>query len=369
MTRIDPKFKNATTPDKLDKNLRLAYDYLISGKSKKEVCNKLNLQMSTVIGLYNHFNMGSLIKKQNTDIKEVVESDMNMVEKTKTQKKKCTRLSEESKIEIYNLIKNGEFTRKEICEMYDIVSSTITNIMKKYSYIDNDTINKEEVNIVSEEVVEDEPKNNVTKYVGSVFKCGLIKDRHDMPVTKFIYSNINGDLMFDYNELENIAYDFIKSNCCDSEGNPVRNCVIYTSGLQCTLVSAIKACNILKVNLSIMHYDAVDSDFKEQKVFGDFNLSYSYLDEIDNIYNDMYMHNCTKEDLLNTETFYVVTVVNSDINLKYTNLFLDIDLAWNKFKYEVDNKQDNNTVIYFEKYGVTKNKNNYFKIKNISKTF
>ena len=90
----------------------------------------------------------------------------------------------------------------------------------------------------------------------SVVKCGLIADRHDMPVSDFVFSrSLDSDLMFDFDRQYRMVEAFIRLRIKFENGVPNKEIQCYVSGLQSPLVTLIRVCNDLKVRLTIMHYN------------------------------------------------------------------------------------------------------------------
>jgi len=93
-------------------------------------------------------------------------------------------------------------------------------------------------------------------------KLGLVKGRHELPVEKYIFENIENVL--DFETLEKEAYTFLKENLI----NHGKSVIIYVTGLTSALIACLKALKQLKMEcVSLMHYDASSENYKEQIYF------------------------------------------------------------------------------------------------------
>ncbi|MEE1154444.1 MAG: hypothetical protein UH241_04735 [Acutalibacteraceae bacterium] len=116
------------------------------------------------------------------------------------------------------------------------------------------------------------------------FKVGLIKGRHELPVSEYIFSNeLNFPL--DYRELDKIVANFIEKNIeietasgfainSVSEGGSdhlyyvsKKRLVVYVTGLTACTASVIKICMHNGVHLTLMHYDPVTQEYMPQIIF------------------------------------------------------------------------------------------------------
>jgi hypothetical protein len=90
-----------------------------------------------------------------------------------------------------------------------------------------------------------------------VFECVLVDGRHSTPAVKGVFKEgLDKDTMFNYEKQLEICEDFLKKYLrFDNEGRANKSVKIYCTGLQSPLVSFIKACEELKVNLSCLHFD------------------------------------------------------------------------------------------------------------------
>lgn len=91
-----------------------------------------------------------------------------------------------------------------------------------------------------------------------VAEYGLIRGRHNLPVDKFIYTNI--DDVTDFSKLEEVA---IKSITRDAD-----ILVIYVTGLTSATVAVINVAKIIGYKFIILkHYDNASSNYLSQWVY------------------------------------------------------------------------------------------------------
>ena len=98
--------------------------------------------------------------------------------------------------------------------------------------------------------------NRITS-ASPVFECVLVDGRHSTPAVKGVFEDgLDKETMFDYDKQLQICKDFLKKYLrFDSEGRANKSVNLYCTGLQSPLVSFIKACEELKVNLCCLHYN------------------------------------------------------------------------------------------------------------------
>lgn len=148
-------------------------------------------------------------------------------------------------------------------------------------------------------------------------RCGLIDGRHNMPVSKYVYKeSFDQELMFNFDEQYDIAIKFIEDNIkFDDKGIPQKNIILYTTGYQAALVSFLKACDDKKINVSVMHYNAVSSTYVKQ-VFSDVHKdnNNNLLENDDRIINlcdrtdEIFTYNCDILDLFQQDTFFMIKI-------------------------------------------------------------
>lgn len=116
------------------------------------------------------------------------------------------------------------------------------------------------------------------------FEVGLIKGRHELPVSEYIF---NEELSFplDYRKLDEIVADFIEKNIEIETASGIainsvpeggsdhlyyvskKRLVVYVTGLTACTAAVIKICMYYGVHLTLMHYDPVTQEYMPQIIF------------------------------------------------------------------------------------------------------
>ena len=103
-----------------------------------------------------------------------------------------------------------------------------------------------------------------------VVKVGLIRGRHEMPVSAYIFDEIED--MFDYKSIYDHIADFIRnevgiechrgSGIHTNKGKKVL--IVYVTGLTSVACALVDVCNKLGVPLGLMHYDRNADSYRMQ---------------------------------------------------------------------------------------------------------
>ena len=155
--------------------------------------------------------------------------------------------------------------------------------------------------------------------MGHALACGLVSERHEMPVGISLYifeKYLNTSLVFNFEEQYRIAKEFILGNIY-RDNKPNKDLIVYCTGIQSALASVIKAAYDLGVNLILAHYDAYNKKYRYQLVWGDFTKESPITNKVIRFINtsESYQYyNCTYIDL--DDTLFVVTFSNSDTGNK-----------------------------------------------------
>lgn len=112
-------------------------------------------------------------------------------------------------------------------------------------------------------------------------KVGLIKGRHEMPVSSYIFDEINNVLDFD--TMSKQIVNFINSNLSvyATYGCGINQIgyedvevltadtrlVVYVTGLTAVTAEIIKVCALKGISLTLMHYDRESGDYLPQVIF------------------------------------------------------------------------------------------------------
>lgn len=149
-------------------------------------------------------------------------------------------------------------------------------------------------------------------YREDVVCVGLVKDRHDMPVEKFIFDKVQESVMFKYEELDKIVVDFIKNEVGlkkDKETGELvgtKSLVVYVTGLTCCIGSVIKICHNYSVNLTLMHYNIKNGEYYKQVIWNSFGKG--YINTLFNNATEINLHDITIEEMRENR-FYVMRTV------------------------------------------------------------
>ena len=160
--------------------------------------------------------------------------------------------------------------------------------------------------------------NLASKNNSVTVEAGLVADRHNMPVGRFIYPEaLSQDLMFNYSEQERIAQDFLKANFDfdpDSNDKRIKVLKLYITGMQCAFAAVMKVCTEMGVNLVAMHYNSATGGYVPQYIVGQVEETGAYVKGFDRILSqkslngDILLFNCTYEDFseTNIDNFYIL---------------------------------------------------------------
>lgn len=85
---------------------------------------------------------------------------------------------------------------------------------------------------------------------------GLIKDRHNMPVDDYIFDTVGDPLNFNWMDLK--VFKWIHEHQVHDR------LYVYVSGLTAATASVVKVCYIMRIPLSLMHYNSSTNSYVEQ---------------------------------------------------------------------------------------------------------
>lgn len=279
----------------------------------------------------------------------------------------------------------------QIGKKYNLSASTVFRHIKKIRELLSNTSTEDESNNTKLEPKEiEEPQedntsvtdNNVDeKYDGlnlfcsknNLLICGLVADRHDMPIDLFIFDTIDSDLMFDYYMQESMVREFILNHInFDEDGIPDKDIVLYLSGLQCALESVFLLCEELHINLTTAHYNTQINRYRFRNTISKYPTKW-YNEKINSlrvISDELYQYKCNINDLVEGDYFYSITEVELDENFvitkRTTTIIQDYDLLWPLYGYIIKKcKKINKTInIYVNTQQITFN--GYIKIDTLT---
>ena len=154
----------------------------------------------------------------------------------------------------------------------------------------------------------DENKEFKIKKLNSrVLSCGLIAKRHEIPVDKYIFNDIDSGLMFNFDKQKEICFEFINKHIEFVNGEPNKMIELYATGLQSPLATVQSVCTELKIPLTIMHYDATSMSYKSQSVFtGAKSINQYSLPKFGKC-RDIYLcGDVTEEEILSSKPIYLI---------------------------------------------------------------
>lgn len=227
----------------------------------------------------------------------------------------------------------------QIAEDYDSSNMTVQQITEKYSVskatvyraIAATDINIRKPRSKSTTKIDSQPKppkkekevkaiNSIPKFsnigCGSSLICGLVAERHDMPSNVGLYifeKQLSGSLMFNFDEQYEIAKKFIIEHVFENNDKPIKDLIVYCTGIQSALASVIRAAYDLRVNLILAHYDAYNKKYKHQLMWGGFTEESPINDKIVKLINtctSYRYYNCKYQDI--DDTLFTVTYNGSN---------------------------------------------------------
>lgn len=141
--------------------------------------------------------------------------------------------------------------------------------------------------------------------------CGLVSERHDMPanVNLYIFERyLNSMVQFDFEGQYNVARDFIMEHVYQ-DSKPIKDLLVYCTGIQSALAAVIKAAFDLRVNLILAHYDIQYDKYRYQLMWGEFTktpITNNIIRFINNSSSYCY-YNCSHHDI--NDTIFLVTFI------------------------------------------------------------
>ena len=203
---------------------------------------------------------------------------------------------------------NGK-TINDIVDKYGYSRSTIYRILRG----DILPIDAAEAEVTMQEPISDYVDDFIPIGHGKRIKCGLVKERHDMPADLYIFEEaLSESLMFNYIDQVKICEKFISDNCYIND--EPHDLICYVTGIQCALASLIKACYNMKVNLTLRHYNMSARKYRHQNIWSCFGEQ-PYNDVITYLLGQSrssYTYKCRLDQLMGQAKIFAVTVVVYD---------------------------------------------------------
>lgn len=319
-------------------------DLKLGTMSKKEIANKYNVNLSTIHRLAQAHNTGI---KENVNI--IIVDEKKNEKETTQHGGKGYKIDDDTILEMITLLENGSSV-KEVSTQLSISLQSVYKYAKEFDISIQSNRNKrniayntekryvEDVVVVDdqkEEKVEEEFDTNnictdsliITK---NTITAGLIKDRHPLPVDKYIFDNIDSQLMFNYNKLDIIVKEFIDKYNISSN----TDLVVYVTGLVSANASLIKVCSENNINLTLMHYDEDTGIYKAQTIFS--SDKYSKFNSYFSDSTFIALYECNEDVIKSGNEFWKIKIVDfnsSDKNNRNieTIIFDNKEKVWREF--------------------------------------
>lgn len=401
---------------------------LLANKDVKSIANKHKVEIGQVyvIQKANKSRMEAMRKQaeaatitpsNNNDPKHVlvhnsqVADDISNKKPTATSKRR--RLSPDTVNQIVEDLKSGVLSQAQLAEMYDCCQSTISRIYRtKVSMYGTVKVipdgevhgtatmdTKNAVNVdgllalpagienidpnINPEVNEQQAqafyklllgqdevfnsmlsrRQDIIKYI----RAGTIANRHEMPITKFVFNNVSDKLMFDYEKQLRIVKTFMQNNILFDGDKPLYGLELYVTGLQTAFSSILAVCADMNIDVTCMHYNNETCKYIPQVIrcSNPDNICPPSLYSIKR--RHLYTYGCTITTLLEQQHNYEIIELMQNSNSTITRditFFTDRAMAWEMFMALAE-RCGNNKNIYLNQCDITKN--TYVRGKNICK--
>ena len=298
-------------PKKLDDSITIQIMCDIDdGMSKSKIAEKNGVSVSTVYRIEKKYCSKEPVKKKETKKRKVAVTKKHPPITSKVEKDET--ITDAVKLGIIKEINNGESV-SDISKIFNIKKTVVDNVCKEYGVTINTT--EQETGILDKcELVTDEFPDVV---------CGLVENRHEIPVTEYIFREATGkgiseDLLYDYNKQLAIVKDFIETHIVwDENGIPRNELVVYVTGLTCVLASVIKVSREMGVNLTLMHYNTRLDVYVSQIIWNDFSVNRGHKNVmfknwLRQQFTKVYRYNFTDDDFDTERAAYIVRKMNMD---------------------------------------------------------
>lgn len=328
------------------------------------------------------------------DEKEVIEQSKVDVIPSASKKSSRIKVTDEVVSAILDDLKQQCYTQRQIAEKHGVSASLISNIkngtgrfklfaidktINESTALDKKLSKSEKSNAVnvSDLIAIPTPSDdtaqitNFNEKTSAIFcnetilsgrklitdgvKVGMIAGRHPMPVNTYIFDNVYGKMLTDFNRQYDFAYNRIKELVDNHYGSDYDGCkilVMYVTGLTSVLATIIKACMDLKINLRLLHYNPNRGIYMAQNIltqFGsmdDINICPAQLQNLS--CRRLYTYGCTGEQFVTRGFGYELIEYickNGLTQDKDITLFVSQDDAWNFWRAACENAPANSNLI------------------------
>lgn len=272
---------------------------------KKEIANRFNIPLDVVHKIYkvhcrgqekflDQYNEQKVVMDDNVvEPEEIAESAVE--EEPVVEKKHRGRghgLNEETILSIVSDVESGMMAT-HVARKYNVSWTTVDKYCKQFGVVavkgkpgkkpntititdSTKTVEDEKRDVVKAEVPtpvvkDDAAEINISsatsvkkvKFLKTI-RVGLINDRHDMPVDKYIFDDVPNNRLFDYDWYDKVAYDWLSNNV--SFGDAL---IVFCTGLTAAVTSVQKQCEKLNIPLTFAHFNIETRGYCYQKITGD----------------------------------------------------------------------------------------------------
>lgn len=313
--------------------------------SDKQIANMFGMDLAFVKRIHQHYSMEINSSKNSNDKKVADISTTNKTTENTVVDKKVTkrrRVTDDMKLTVIELLEEG-LTISKVQEKTGIGKSSIGRIKKEFLGTIKSPANKQDMNKTDTEIKKIEIPSKVVE-------VGLCADRHPMNVRKYIFSNVDEKLMFNYMQQYQIIKNFVERELC--QGQELK---VYTTGLNCLNASLIKYCFENNLGLMLMHYNSKMNKYIPQRIYtSTHNISSVDLYTLNA--EEVYLVGADKLIDINTDHFYSIKKVSFD-EKRHSKIILSNDsdglwLHYPKFVTEIMNDNSNKIALFLNEVTV-----------------
>lgn len=247
------------------------------------------------------------------------------------------RIDDETREEIRNYYKRKGQTYETTARKFGVSLNTVNRI------VNESKSSKERKSIKSKPVLESGEKSvtvakPVIKKSDDIFIInmktrknlivGLVSERHDMPVEKYIFDSVDNKDLFNYDFFDETVRNFIDEKVIISN-NEIYNLIVYVTGLTPALAAVMKICAEKEVNLSLRHYDRDTKGYKEQVIYDRFGADESIKSNLATMFSaatdKIIYHEGSSNDIITGTNVFVIKTIRKDPESK-VNLGISYDV-------------------------------------------
>ncbi|MCM1197196.1 MAG: helix-turn-helix domain-containing protein, partial [Roseburia sp.] len=337
--RVKDEFK------KDDSKCNKIKEELLNGKmNKRQIANKYKVDLAVVYKVANmirdeiaerNATQSNNIEQTNNTETVAIEPIPEKNEAVQNTSKPSGKIDDDMILKIITMAEDG-VSKAKIVKETGVSYSTVYNYCKEYGVFcdergGNNAKKKQEKEKVSKEdkpstasnegggkfsesvpevcVEGQKPEHSIiTLEKFPLLRVGLIRDRHPMPTTTYIFDKISIEDMFNYEKLEEVVNDFIDREVGFENSIAKKSLQVFITGLPCASAALIKVCQKRHVNLTLLHFNNDKEDYIPQLIWDDFGPE----DKVSKIFNNngsVSLFDCSLDDISNVD-FYAVKIVD-----------------------------------------------------------